>query len=436
MFRKEVNERSPMRVFESSIHGGLGKGNVGVVVSRPGRGKSALLVQIALDDLLRDRKVLHISHEHAVDHVRSYYDEIFHDLAHATQLEAPESVRTDIERNRLILSHLGHQKSADRLGMAASLKKIRDSVSFARELAHFEPDVLLVDGFDFEAASVDDVKALRVLARELGVELWTSATVQKTATKPDELTGPIERFKDLMSVIVSLAYEKPIVKIYLLKDHDNADVASLHLRLDAHSMRVIDEDVRTPSERPRDPRRFTLQSGGARGTEAEFGACAEEWGVVERNYSFEGHRLLARQRGVVVLSEAELQKGDFSLKYVSKRLGRVLSDVPLVRNVLQTIWHQVSAAQQVFVVGSIQPDGTVRGGTGWGAELARLWKKPLFVYDQTKDSWFSWSGAEWELAVAPVIQSESFAGTGTQELTEKGREAVRDLFLRSFGAPS
>ena len=37
MYRKEVNERSPMRVFESSMHGGLGRGNVGVVVSRAGK---------------------------------------------------------------------------------------------------------------------------------------------------------------------------------------------------------------------------------------------------------------------------------------------------------------------------------------------------------------------------------------------------------------
>src|SRR5688572_32934095 len=111
MFRKDVNERSPMRVFENSMHGGLGRGNLGVVISRAGVGKTAVLVQIALDDLLRDRKVLHISHEYAVDHVRAYYDEIFHDLAAVTRLEDPEGVRLDLERNRLIYSHLGHVKT-------------------------------------------------------------------------------------------------------------------------------------------------------------------------------------------------------------------------------------------------------------------------------------------------------------------------------------
>ena len=61
MHRKELNERSPLRVLEKSIHGGLGRGNVGVIVARKGVGKTAFLVGVALDDLMRDRKVLHVS---------------------------------------------------------------------------------------------------------------------------------------------------------------------------------------------------------------------------------------------------------------------------------------------------------------------------------------------------------------------------------------
>jgi len=40
MLLKELTERSPMRVFENSIHGGLGTGNIGVVVARHGVGKT------------------------------------------------------------------------------------------------------------------------------------------------------------------------------------------------------------------------------------------------------------------------------------------------------------------------------------------------------------------------------------------------------------
>ena len=68
--------------------------------------------------------------------------------------------------------------------------------------------------------------------------------------------------------------------------------------------------------------------------------------------------------------------------------------------------------------------------------LARLWKKPLFVFDQGRRSWFRWSGTAWEIVNQPVITAESFAGIGTQNLDDEGRAAIHDLFLRSFGDPS
>ncbi len=312
--------------------------------------------------------------------------------------------------------------------------------------------MIILDGLDLEHAGDAAhavLAALATLAKERSVELWlstnadvapaprsaSSADLTSPSSVPGELPAPLDRFRALLDVVVVLASERDVVRLRLLKDHDNPTTADLHLRLDPHSMRIIDEDVPPASERARNPRRHRLLSGGGKGAEAEFGACAERWGMTEVNYSSEGHTYLARSRGVVTLSESDLKTGDFSLVFVSKRLNRVLSEIPLVRSILQTIWHQINGANQVFVVGTIQPDSTVRGGTGWGAELARLWKKPLFVYDQPKKSWFRWSGSAWELAPMPVITSEGFAGIGTQNLTDDGREAIRELFLRSFGDP-
>ena len=102
---------------------------------------------------------------------------------------------------------------------------------------------------------------------------------------------------------------------------------------------------------------------------------------------------------------------------------------------MKTIWHQITHATQVFAVGIIQDDNTVRGGTGWGVELSRLWKKPLFVFDQERRSWFQWSGRAWEMTQPPVISTESFAGVGTQSLSDDGQRAIYELFLRSFGEP-
>ena len=174
MYRSEINERSPMRVFERSMHGGLGRGNVGVICARPGVGKTPMLVQIGLDDLLRERKVLHISHEHAVDHVRAYYDEIFHDIAVYKRLDDQEKVRLEMERNRLIFSHLGHTKAAppSMRGGMTSVSRIQETVTFARGVAHFNPDVVIIDGFDLSGPGMHEAfVTLGKLAKDLSAEV-------------------------------------------------------------------------------------------------------------------------------------------------------------------------------------------------------------------------------------------------------------------------
>ena len=177
-----------------------------------------------------------------------------------------------------------------------------------------------------------------------------------------------------------------------------------------------------------------LFSGGARGAEAEFGACAERHGIEEVNFTFDGHPI-ERHRGVRVLNHEELLNGDVSLAYVSRLMHRRYADAPTIRKVLQTLWYQVNNGQEIYVLGVILEDGTVRGGTGWGAEFAKLCNKPLFVFDQEKDGWFRWTGDDWErLRETPRITHPHITGTGTRTLQPNGRRAIEELFTKSFGA--
>ena len=175
-----------------------------------------------------------------------------------------------------------------------------------------------------------------------------------------------------------------------------------------------------------------LFSGGAAGAEAEFGACAERHGVEEVNFTFDGHQIV-RRRGIRVLNHEELLAGDVSLAYVSRLMGRRYSEGPTIRKVLQTLWYQVNNGQEIYVVGAIQEDETVRGGTGWGAEFAKLCNKPLFVFDQERDGWYEWSQSRWQsLDRAPVITHHHVTGTGTRLLRDNGKRAIEDLFAGSF----
>jgi hypothetical protein len=176
---------------------------------------------------------------------------------------------------------------------------------------------------------------------------------------------------------------------------------------------------------------ITLYSSGHRGTEAEFGRLAETWGLTEVNFSYSGHAP-ERTRGIRVLSPEELDKGNVSMEIVSTRLGRTFSKAEKIRNVIQVIFHMVNNGFHVIAVGWIQPDNTVKGGTGWGVELAKLFNRPLHVYDQDRKAWFSWKNNSWA-AETPTLDHKTFAATGTRHLTEDGRKAIRDLFERSFG---
>ena len=146
MLLKELTERSPMRVFENSIHGGLGSGNLGVVVARHGMGKTAFLVDIALDDLLRGRKVLHVTIGRTIEHVREYYVEIFHDLAQSTALESAAEIRREIESHRHIKAYLKDTFSVEHL---------KAHIAMLREAMGFVPVAIVIDGYDFEAATTD-----------------------------------------------------------------------------------------------------------------------------------------------------------------------------------------------------------------------------------------------------------------------------------------
>lgn len=231
MFTKEVNERSPLRVFEKSIHGGLGKGNLGVVMSRAGVGKTAFLIGIAMDDLMRGRKVLHLSSKDSVDHVREFYDEVFEELRRSVDLADAAQTRLDVERSRMIHTYRGVPFTVD---------KIRSDVAFYKEHVHFEPEVVIIDGFDYAAATEADFTALRDLAKTAKIEIWLSALTHREdlGAAGGGIPKPVARFEPWISVVVNLEPNEGAVSLRLLKDHDSEKLDDLHIRLDPRTLLI------------------------------------------------------------------------------------------------------------------------------------------------------------------------------------------------------
>lgn len=173
----------------------------------------------------------------------------------------------------------------------------------------------------------------------------------------------------------------------------------------------------------------TLYSGGLKGAETVFGETAEKYSVNEVIFTFEGHKL-SREKNVRVLSKEDLERGNISMELASKMLNRTYYETDKIRKVLQTIFHLVNSGYQVFVIGSIQEDGSVKGGTGWAVQLAKMFNRPLHVFDQPSGKWFTWKEG-WQ-EDSPRIQYDTFVGSGTRYLNDAGRIAIEKLFEDSF----
>jgi hypothetical protein len=397
----------PMQAWLARVDGGPRPGQPALLVGDAGVGKSAILVHVGLEALRGEGRVLHVTLRETVGQVRAFYD----DAGRGLGVLPSESV--SLERRRMILSYV--DRAFDPVHLESQARMLRD-------IAAFEADVLLLDGLTAQAWLAHG-EALGHLSQTLGLSLWVTVASEGGVIRSGGTARVVVRVLDSAEGGLRLAVD----------GHEE----TLPFRLDATAQQVVPTDVAVPSvakQRLR-PADVTLFAGGAPGAEAAFGEAAAACGCPEVHFTFEGH-VQARVVGQRVLTPAELEVGDVSIVYVSRRLNRQYNETGLIRRVLQTLWHMVSRSEQVFVVGQIQEDGTVVGGTGWAVELARMmWSKDLWVFDQGREGWFRWSGQAWQPG-SPQITATTVCGTGTRELTSAGRAAIAALFADSFAERS
>jgi len=141
----------------------------------------------------------------------------------------------------------------------------------------------------------------------------------------------------------------------------------------------------------------------------------------------------------------------------AKNLGRAISQqygYYQYRN-----WLQVKYADSIYAVAAIlEPNEkdkkgyvnksgkqVVEGGTGYAVEMAIMVNKPVYVFDQLKNKWFTWkysttdlfgdsSGGSFIETDTPVL-TKNFASIGTREINPNGRQAITDVYTKTFNNP-
>jgi len=230
MVEKSMMERSPVRIFERAIGGGLGEGELGVVLSRRGVGKTGFLIGLAVDQLLQGKKVLYISTKESVEHINNFFDQIFHATANSLELDQIPQKQLRMERNRYI--HVYNRKTF-------SLEKLEQSVAFLKDAAGFVPDLVILDGTPrFENTEEWEIQGVKKMAAEWGAGLWTSSNIHREGQEMDECGVPaaVARFYDHLSVIINLETDADHVKVRITKEHRSTEPAQVQIELDPKTL--------------------------------------------------------------------------------------------------------------------------------------------------------------------------------------------------------
>ncbi len=166
MKRQELISSHPLR-FISPSEGGMVPGRHLALVSGPaGTGKTAILVQIALDKLLRGERVVHIGINDHLNNIKLWYSQVFAALARKVNLAEPAKLDNEIMGHRLLMTFMADTFSPQRL--------IQRLEALSRHDIPL-PDCLVIDGLNVQIAGNKEMLAkLHSYAQENNITIWLS----------------------------------------------------------------------------------------------------------------------------------------------------------------------------------------------------------------------------------------------------------------------
>ncbi|MDR1625069.1 MAG: hypothetical protein LBT33_00895 [Spirochaetia bacterium] len=234
MVKEEFVQRNPLRILEKSIRGGLKPGNMAVIASPKGVGKTACLVYISTVSLMQGRHVIHVSFSSRTDHIISWYEDIFREIAKKRNLEDAMETHNEIIRNRVIMNF--NQEGLVPGQVVRSLKSMIKDGNFAA-------DLVIVDGYNLSRGNIENFKALKEFAAEMGVCIWFSASTKEgVPLLPGGVPEELKPFMEYVDVLITLSDKKDFIALQLVKDYENYTQENLHVRLDPRTLLIAEEE--------------------------------------------------------------------------------------------------------------------------------------------------------------------------------------------------
>ena len=226
MIKQDLIDRSPVRFFDQATNGGLKAGEMGILTSKKGLGKTAVLVQIGLDMLLQNKKVVHVSFNQHTNSIITWYKDIFWEMSKKKNLANAEEVKNELLANRIILNFNQNTVSAEQI--VSTLK--------ALNAGGIPTACLVIDGLNFSKVRESDITALKNYAAEAGFVIWATCNCEDE----DPCTVMQAETAAQLNTIVHMEQKNDAIDMTVLKMH-GAAVKGINLRLDPKTLLMVEK---------------------------------------------------------------------------------------------------------------------------------------------------------------------------------------------------
>ena len=216
MLKNMLILRDPLKRMEYQTEGQTNQGGFAAILARAGVGKTALLVQIGINAMLKEKNVMHISAEDPVDKVNLWYREVFQrQTQDSSELPNGEKLWDELLHHRFIMTF-----ETETFGIAKLQKRISELIT----QNIFCPAQIMIDGFAYEASSKEALADLHAFAKEHHLLIWfTFRTHREEAPGERGLPKSIEPIASFFDYLIGLYPEKE--RIYLKQlDKDGTDM--------------------------------------------------------------------------------------------------------------------------------------------------------------------------------------------------------------------
>ncbi len=221
--------------------------------------------------------------------------------------------------------------------------------------------------------------------------------------------------------VQSVLTEKQVQTWDSIKD----DVQNHIIRYDSQGNKYTlqDEQLSKETESPNQDK-YVNHSGGAVGSDSYWGAIGEKYGVVSEYYYYSNKTPNDNHQ----ITQEQFEEGKQHILKANETLHR---RPDAYMNLLSRNYAQVKNSDAIFAVGHLK-NGIVDGGTGWAVQMAIDDNKPVYVYDQVRKQWFSNLNGQWQVFSGIPKLTKNFAGIGTRELNQDGKDAIKQVYENTF----